>query len=348
MAKKKPVSKRQRLRNRIAQTPADSVQASIRGDIAQLRRMALAQAPMSLGSVPRPSILNPEKFGATGADIQFGEAIRELQRSIRGQEAQAPVNLAKTAELFGGAQRSFEAAKANNMQSADAAIAAQTAADAAIAQSMGGEASEAAAALAQSGSANQGFLRGLKTSNESFDARNVAEAVSQGAKAQTIQASDDRSRLAELQGDLGDKQTQRGLAAVELAQQARDANFQRRMATMEAEMNVRGFNRQGRENRFAQLSSLPALKLSALMAGTQMTGAEADILNALDAPSEAAKNRAAGGGGGHPPAGQRHDSRSVGHAPEAGSEEPAGSGRKGPGAAHPVRRDASARTRRPG
>lgn len=285
MAKPKQKTRRAKLRARVGTTPADSVQASIRGDIKRLQRLAMSQSPMPLGAVPKAPQLDPKKYGATGADMQYGEVIRELRRNISRQDAQGDQNVRDLSKWFGEAKGSYETAAANNARSSEAAVAEQAAADAGIAASFGGGASEAAAALAQTAQGNQGYLRGMKQAGATADQSNIAAVAAEGAEAATQQRRIDEAREAELRMDLGDKQMLRGKAALAGEMEARDTNFQRAMSSFEANMNARNFNREGRSQRFQQLSSIPALKLSALMAGTQMTGAETDILNALDYPT---------------------------------------------------------------
>lgn len=282
MAKKKPQTRRQRLRSRVARTPADAVQASIRGDIGRLQRMAMQSQAIPLSRVPKVPVINARKFGATGADLQYGEVIRELTRGIANQDRQGDQNLADLGSWFGTAKASFETAAANNQRATEARVAEQAAADAAIAASFGGGASEAAGALAQTAQGNQAFLRGFQATTGAADQANVAQIEAEKAGALVRQRRIDEAREADLRAELGDKRFLRGRAAFEGELQARDLNWTRAMQNFEAEMGVRDRNRAGRETRFNQLSSLPALKLSAMMAGTQLTGAEADILNALD------------------------------------------------------------------
>lgn len=297
MAKKKPQTRRAKLRSRVAATPADAVQASIRGDIARLQRLAMSNQAIPLSRVPKVPVINARKFGATGADLQYGEVIRELTRGIQNQDRQGAQNLLDLSSWYGTAKGSFETAAANNQRATEARVAEQAAADAAIAGSFGGGASEAAAALAQTAQGNQGFLRGLQTTTGIADQADIAQIEAEKAGALVRQRRTDDAREADLRAELGDKRFLRGRAAHEGELQARDMNWQRAMQNFEAELGVRDRNRAGRETRFNQLSSLPALKLSALMAGTQLTGAETEILNALDYP---AGGGGGGGGGGTP------------------------------------------------
>lgn len=278
MAKKQ--NPRQRLRARIGTTRPTSLTT----DIGRLYRLA-----MSGPRAPKAPVIDAEKFGATGADLQYGEVIRELTRSVENADRQGDQNLADLGNWFGSAKASYETSAANNQRSGAAARAAQAAADAGIAASLGGGASAAAAALAQSAGSNQAFLGGLTAAGEQADQRNIAQVEAEKAGALVKQKRIDDAREIELRNELGDKRFLRGRAAYEGELEARNINWQRQMQGFEAAAGAQG-------QKFSQLSSLPALKISAMMAGTQLTGAETDILNALEYPT----GGSGGGGGGTP------------------------------------------------
>lgn len=293
MAKKK--GKRQQLRQRVGQRGSfDAGMASIRGDLRTLQKLAMQGVTVPLSRIPNVPSIDPKKWGKTAADLQFGEAIRELSRGITGQSAQGAQNLSDIGSWYGDVRARLEAARGADVKSNAAALAEQAASDQGIIEALGGGASPAAAAVGQTAAQNQAMLRGLGAATSSYDEAAIGQLSAEAAGQQLRQSRIDQNRMAELQNELGDVRMKRGAVAAQSEMEAMLQNFQNRQSRFQQEMGAREFNQNVRGQRFSQRAAIPALRMSASMADVERLGAEANALNAIDAPTMG------GGGGGTP------------------------------------------------